>query len=135
MMELTKYESKVMDPRYLQKCRWYLFYPGLALLAAGIIIVAYGYTRYVQKIAAAWDNNIVRVNNIAPDTKNEERMHDIALSALKAAKKGWVNFAEEKTRSTSMLLLLCGVFLVGFYRQAKRDKTLIEKIGASNKSP
>lgn len=105
------------------------------MLAAGIIIVAYGYTRYVQKIAAAWDNNIVRVNNIAPDTKNEERMHDIALSALKAAKKGWVNFAEEKTRSTSMLLLLCGVFLVGFYRQAKRDKTLIEKIGASNKSP
>lgn len=133
-MELTKFERRVMHPHYLRKCRWFYLYLGLAFIATGAFVVAYGYTKRIPQTTAIWELNVELLQKTVPSTKNEKDLFDMTRSTLDAAKLGWTRFEEEKTKSTSMYFLLIGAFLLGAYFREKRYKKLIEKIGAANQT-
>lgn len=133
-MELTKFERRVMDPHYLRKCRWYFLYLGLAFIATGVFVVAYGYNKHIPQTTAVWEQNVVLLQKIVPSTKNEKDLFDMTRRTLDAAKLGWTRFAEEKTKSTSMYSLLTGGFLCGVYFREKRYRKLIDKMGAANQA-
>jgi len=131
-MELTKFERRVLDPHYLRKCRWYYLYIGIAFVALGIFVLAYGYTKQVPQTTAIWENNISSLKKIVPNTKNEKKLFDVTMSTLTTAKKGWTGYVQEKTKSTSILFLMVGSFLLGMYLREKRYRELIQKIEAPN---
>ncbi len=131
-MELTKFERRVTDPHYLRKCRWYYLYLGLAFVATGLFVVAYGYIKHIPQTTAVWELNVELLQKIVPSTKNEKDLFEMTRGFLGAAKLGWTRFAEEKTRSTSMYFLFIGAFLLGTYFREKRYRKLIDKLGAPN---
>jgi hypothetical protein len=131
-MELTKFENRVLNPNYPQKCKWYFLYLGVAFVVIGIGVAVFGFVNIIPKTTTVWEENLVLVRKIVPQTEGERLLANTAEGYLESAKSGWARVAEEKTRSTTMFFLFIGSFLIGTYNREMRYLKLIKKVGAPN---
>lgn len=132
-MEFTKFEKRVMNPRYRQRCLWYFIVPGLAFIAAGIFAGVYGHSQSKQ-VEEKWTNNMEAVSAFVPNTESETHIYQAAIRSTDAARIGWTGLVEEKSLGTAKLFLIIGSFLVGQYFNETKHKKLIEKIAAPHQA-
>jgi hypothetical protein len=132
-MELTKFERRVLDSKYRQRCIWYSIVPGVVFIAIGVSVAFYGNAQS-KEIEGMWKQNMASVMEFVPSTGTEKQIHDIAVRSTDAARIGWTGFIEEKSKGTAKLFMIVGAFLVGLYFREIRYKRLIEKIGAPNQA-
>jgi hypothetical protein len=132
-MELTKFEKRVMHPKYRQRCLWYFIVPGVVFIATGIFVGVYGHIQSKQ-VEAKWTHNMDTVSSFVPNTESEIEIYQAAIRSTDAARIGWTGFVEEKSIGTAKLFLIVGSFLVGHYFNETKHKKLIEKIGAPNQA-
>ena len=133
-MELTKFEKRVMNPRYLNMCKWSCLYLGISLIVMGICVEIYGRMTQVPRITAIWDNKTTSLTKIVPNTEMEHKLYSIAIFATDAASKGWKGYVEATTLLVELSFLFTGSFLIVTFLREKRYKGLIGKIIAPNQA-
>jgi hypothetical protein len=100
----------------------------------GIGVGVYGFAQRIPQTASVWENELVLVRKIIPQTEGERLLAKAAEGYLESAKTAWVQYEEGTTQSTAMFFVLTGIFLIGTYNREFRYQELIKKIKAPNQA-
>jgi len=126
-MEFTKFEKMVLSEDYLRKCRWHYLYLGLLFVAIGITVFYYGSIASLPSYEAVWERSARVMEKVVPASPKDQELLNIAITNMKLAKEGNINFLKEKTKSLTLIFLFVGFYLLAAYFREVRYHQLLLK--------
>ena len=127
-MEFTKYEKRLLDPRFPGRSKAILVF-AIILLFAAVAVLIIG-SRYTEKVRKPYQDLLSDTQKIVIQSQREEVLKRSLIQTIKSAELGWYEYAEsERWKLFESLLFLGVVFLVSYWHNL-RVHHLLKKLNS-----
>ena len=132
-MELSKYEKRLLDPRFPARNRVILLI-GILSIAMSLSVLLFG-TRITERLYKPFQHMFTDTQKIETQSQREEVLKKSLLETVKVAELGWYKYSESVRQTLFLLLFSFGAMLIIGCWQNKRFYRLLKKLNIASQQP